>query len=644
MSYVLKYRYSFVSRDDIDCRVDFYIKDAEQGLTILNPGERPFILREFNGDQNFFKHIRPFIAEMEILSTNVSMDDFLHNEDDGVKVQFYWNNSLFWAGWLMQDDFQENWIDTNHFITLRATDGLGTIGSDPMPEVVGQAPIIDYIGYALQGTALQFLIRYVVCNLFYEGQDDRNDGYNDPLWTITVDGRTFEGETKDEVLRKVMEAWSMTVYQYRGHWYVARLEEWLTNESIRGLFEESLLLDPNTPFTKTYETNIGVDEAIKPIMPEMLRSIKRPSKRNKISFYYRFPEEIVQNQFFTRGSLIIPTTDRYTIDSWTLIKGNLLTPSTGTADFYRLEIKDTDGFITDNFMFIAGDSAIHWAKSTPIILNTGDSVEMSIDFKGERNIGTGKRNQNIANVEFVDTDNNRYWLDDDGRWRDITKSITMVYSDAESPNDWKTKTVRSNGVPSYGFVYFYLQSSFGPDTDAQFKGLEIIIRENSKQPGVVGDYDKYETTDTVYNDYLEETFLDDSNNRQHKGALHFNGDLTGDNWYRMDFPDERLTFKRHKAIAHMFLNKRYRQRLEVNLLGNTWMDGATKRPIWLQNKFIFTDDAPTKKYMITNLAEMDFQSTTWKASLLEVWDEDIDDNNPGAYPTHTYGNIYQKDV
>jgi hypothetical protein len=642
MSYTLKYRYNFKSFDDNDCRVDIFIKDAAAGLTILNPGARPFILREFNSDNDFFKPTRGFIAEMEILSNNVSMDAFLNDEDDGVQVQFYFNGTSFWTGWLMQDDFGENWIDTNHYITLRATDGLGTVSSDPMPQVTGQAPIIDYIGYALDATPLNFLDRRVVCNLFYLGMDDRADGEYNPLDSTTVDGRTFQGDNQQTVLEKIMSGWTMTVYQYYGKWFVARLEEWLTNNPIYGLLEEFLL--PDVQFNNTYEVNIGVNEGIKPIMPEMLRSIKRPAKYNKIEYYYRFPDEIVCNQTFLEGSPIIPTTTTFTVECWELRKGSLTTPVTATVDYYRREEKDADDNIIDNYLFIEYDTTSHHVISEPILFNIKDSLELSVDFRGQRNTFVGPYNKNIAAARLTDGVDT-YWLDDDGSWNVAQTAVNISWGLNEDYGDWKTRTVTSKSAPIAGDLYIYLRNPFTTeDSDANFKGLELIIKEASKQPGVIGDYDLYTLPEKIDNSYTEEIFMDDTNNRYHKGALHYNGDLTGDNWYRMDFPTERLTFKRHKAIAHMFFSKRYRQRLQVNMFGNTWMDGVTLRPIWLQNKFVFVDDAPTKKYMITNLSEMNFADATWKADLIEVWDSGLDDNTPENYPaSHTFANIYEKD-
>jgi hypothetical protein len=646
MSYTLKYRYSFNALDGNECRVDFYIKDAAAGLKYLNPGERPFILREFNSDNDFWKPVRPFIAEMEILSNNVSMDDFLNAEDDGVQVQFYFNNSLFWAGWLIQDDFQENWIDTNHYITLRATDGLGTISSDPFPALTGQQTMLDYLSYCVENTALGSGIgsRWLICNLFYDGMLDRSDGEYTPLLQATVDAKTFEGDTKDKILEKVLRAWSMTCYQYKGEWWFARLEEWINGYTIKGL---QVGLVSNDTFTKTFEANIGVNQLIKPIMPEMLRSIRRPSKRTRVEFYYRFPDEILCNQSFSSGSLIIPTTNTYTVDCWTLQKGSVTSPTTGTTTWYRKEVTDLDGNITDNYVFIAGDATLHWIVSDGVVINSQDSLNISFEFRAERNTTVGPVNLNVAQVKFVPSDASAtLWLDDDGTWNTTTKSLTISYTTAENYADWKTKEVTSKAVPKAGTFYILLQNTMSTNSDALFKGLGVEIKEASKQPGVIGDYDVYTLTDNVFNDYTEESFLDDSNNRSHKGALHFDGDLTGDRWYRMDLkvtPGEALTFKRHNAIAKMLLNNRYRQKLEVNMLGNTWTDAGTVKPIWLQNKFIFVDDAPTRKWMITNLSEMDFKNTTWKANLLEVLNTGQDSSDPTGYPTHTFGNIYEKD-
>jgi hypothetical protein len=655
----LKYRYSFKTFDGKDCRVDFLFKTVENNqVTILNPGARPFILREFNTDQEFFKHLRPFIAEMEILSNNVSMDDFLSNEDDGVLVRFYYDNVIFWVGNLMQDDFQENWIDTNHYITLRATDGYGTIESSPMPALQGQFPIIDYIGYCLDTTTPKFLSHALVCNLFYNGMDDRSDGVYSALDQTTVDAKTFEGDDKSKILEKITKGWGLTCYQYYGKNWVVRLEEWLTNLPIQG-FERFLLeLDD---FSKTYETNIGVEEDIKPIMPEMLRSIRRPFKKTKINYFYRFPNQIICNQDFQSGDFIedeagsgVPadpprfkTRKLYEVDCWTLLKGtpnaSLGSPS---AEFYRADDVNELEEVTDSYLEITYNATPHYVESSTFSIGLNDKLKFNFEYRFWNVSTTGSLSIFDGFVVKLVGTSTTYYLTADFTWATTYEELKCDFIPTERTSDWAARTddefITTSAAPQSGELRFYFlhKMTINPLV-MNFRDLRIAIEESSKKPGVVGDYDQYELPEVINQNYEEETFLDDSNNRQHKGALHFDGDLTGDNWYRMDYPDERLTFKRHKDISHMVLNKRYRQRLEVNMFGNTWLDGSTVKPIWLQNKFVFVDDAPGKKFMIANLSEMDFMNTTWKANLIEVWDENDD---PDDYPPHSFANIYKKDV
>ena len=653
MSYTLKQRFSFLTLQGDTVRVDFYREGAAAGLRILDPGPQPFVLKEYNGDADLFKPTRGILAEIQILNINgVQMDDFIADQDSDVQVQAYFNGTEIWTGWLIQDDFQEPWIDTAHYITLRATDGLGTITGKLNMGATGQATILDFLVNPLEDTPLGsgLLDKTIVCNLFYDGMLDRADGENTALLQTTADVRTFEGEDKAKVLEKTLRAWGMNLYQYRSKWWFNRIEEYIQPLPVQGM---SVGLSASGPFSKTFYVNIGRGEAIQAIVPEMLRSRVRPAKNTRINFFYRFPREIVCNQTFQSGALIIPTTDNYSIDCWTIEKAPLSAPVAGTADFYRVEELDGDGNVTDNYAFIQSDAALHWARSEPFYINENDVFEIALDFRGQRNTTTGPNSVNIVIVQLLTNGGARYTLDDDGTWNLATgtwagniKNLTMHYSATENTGDWKNYRVRSKAAPAGGQIEILLQNVFSTDTDANFKGLEIEIRESSKQPGVAGDYDQYTLpgSGTINRDYLEETFMDDSNNRQHKGALFFDGDLTGDNWYRMDYSTERLTFKRQKAIGHMLLNRRGRSRIQVTMRGLTWDDAGTSRPIWLQNRFIFVDDAPTKTWMIGNLEELNFAEGTWKATLIEVWDTELDDADPANYPLHTFGNIYEKDV
>lgn len=652
MSYAVKYQYSFKSFENDDCVVYFFVKDYSGGITILDPGASPFILREFNTDRDFFKPIRGFQAEMQVLATpSISLEDFVFNEDDSVLVQFFVNGDRFWIGYLMNDDIQEDWIDTFHYITLRATDGLGQIQGAPVTTIDGQADIEEYLSYAIASTPIpNFIGTVIVNNLFYDGMQDKADGNFHPLNQVDVDGKTFEGLNNQEILERVNRAWGQTIYQYRGVWWIARQEEFIHNNTIRGITKG---IFSNNGLNKDFTVNIGVDESIKPVAPLMLRTIRRPFKETRINYRIEYPRELFCNQSFLNGDVILPTTNTFTIDCWTLLKGAVNAPVAGTTDWYRKEERDVDDNITDNYVYFEKDTTQHWMKSQPITLNQDDKIVFSVDFRAQGAAASGQANIAIAMLQFEPfTGSTYYTLNDDGDWIPTNtsystnvKRVNMSYAAGESLLTWKNLEVRTKGVPAPGRLYVSLFNTMtsNPFRDANFKGLEVQIRESSFIPGVLGDFDKYTLTETIRQNYEEQIYLDDSNNRSHKGALFYSGNLTGDNWYRYDYPSERLTFKRHNAIAKMLLNRRNRYQLEVNMLGLKYPDNGTDRIVWLMNKFVFVDDAPNKQFMITNLSEMDFYNSTWKANLIEVWDSS-DDDSLVNYPEHSFGNIYQRDV
>jgi hypothetical protein len=652
MPYAIKYEYSFNTLQGDQCRVILFFKDYSGPVTFLNPTARPFVLREFNTDADLFKPIRGFQAELQFLSDNVTLDDFVSSNDDNVQVQLFFNDSLVWVGWLMQDDYQEDWIDVAHVITLRATDGLGQLSQDPALNIVGLAPVDEFLADAITGTPITTLFEArIINNLYYNGMQDRDDGNFDPLNQVYLDGKTFEGDNNQQAVEKINKAWSQTLYQYGGRWWFVRQEEFLHNDNVKGIVRGLL---GNSSIDKSYNVDVGVNEAIKPIVPLMLRTIRRPFKDTKITFKYEYPNEILCNQNFQRGvALAPPAVNLYSVSCWTLYKGALASPTAGTASWYRKEEFDLDGNITDNYLFIARDASnAHWVKSQGLVLNLNDSIEISVDFRAQRNLNSGGGNTNIAVVQFEPfTGSTKYTLNNDGEWIATTsystnvKSLSLSYASGESDGEWKTYNVRSKKVPAYGTIYINLYNVFTTrNSDANFKGLEITIRESSRQPGAEGDFDRYTIPDTVRNSYEEQSYLDDTNNRTHKGALFYNNDLTGDNWYRMRYPAERFTFKRHNAVAKMLLNRRYRNRLEVTMLGIKWMDGSVERPIWLMNRFRFVDDAPTKRFMIANLSEIDFMAAQWKATLIETYDTAVDDELTANYPPHDFGSIFKSNV
>ena len=154
-----KYRMEFINRQGDTCQVQFHYEGWTGGVTYLTPAARPFVLSEFNTDENLFKAYRPQQATINIIASDssVTIDNFTMDNDDDILVIFSFGSfSPYWYGYILQDNFQETWLSTSHILTLTATEGIGQLSekefSDDGDEVVGRITPWDAIGFCLQDT------------------------------------------------------------------------------------------------------------------------------------------------------------------------------------------------------------------------------------------------------------------------------------------------------------------------------------------------------------------------------------------------------------------------------------------------------------------------------------------------------------
>jgi hypothetical protein len=110
----------------------------------------------------------------------------------------------------------------------------------------------------------------------------------------------------------------------------------------------------------------------------------------------------------------------------------------------------------------------------------------------------------------------------------------------------------------------------------------------------------------------------------YKGSLYEDDQqtLTDADWHRYRYSSESNGFRKQNDIAHWSHNRINRNKIDANFYGLTWSSGT--EPIGLINTVRFTDDDPNRIYTIANLKEIDFSSSTWSATLVEVFDMDND--------------------
>lgn len=686
MAYNTKYEIKFNTKEGDYCKVAMAFNNYIGDVIQLDGSDRPFILREFNTDEDIYKPLRPQQAEINFISTpTVSIDDFLGNNDIYCLVTFYYGGDLgtnvYWSGYLLQDEFQEFWEDSRHIITLRASENLGSLKTIPLTdnngnEISGIQYITNYIRYCVkdlvQVGSSKFQTLWVLNNLF----NDYMDNTYPSLDQVYVDPRTFsigDGEYLDEytVLERINRAFSQTLFQYNNAWYIVRTEEYYIppTDNLR-IFQYKYLQFP-VPwdiYTKRFDISVGVNESVKPIAPAMLRFIKRPTKIDQINITYDYPSELICNENFKRGTLLTssPTAKTYSIDDWDAYKGSRETPTPISAAYYRKDKLDTFGNVTDSFAFLPYETTgsalgADWLQSCDIKVTKGDVLDISFLWRWSETgiIAAPIPTFNVAQVLFKAdaTPQFRAGMDSSGSWK-IAPSTWDSWAAANIPyvkftppesasleNGYFQISALSKPIPADGIVRILLHNTSNLSYNGNFSQLQVRLQASLNgltTSNIDGDFDRFTKTEDIRANFYDTIYLADMPNSKFMGSLYDSlGELTAPTWYRYRYNTEEFSFKKQNLIAQWEQNRFFRNKIDANFFGLKWDDGGNNKVIGLINTITFVDDDANKTYLIANLKEIDFANSTWSATLQEVYDLDRDFENETDYPTYLKDYIYK---
>ena len=646
-----KYRYSFKSHEGQTCVVRFDFEGFVGTSTTLVASARPFVLKEFNTDDEIFKPLRPQMAEMSFIASasGVSIDDFLMDNDDDIIVYFdfgSWTN--YWMGYMLQDDFQESWINTNHIITLRATEGIGQLKdvelTEAGTELNGRYTPLELIQYAMSETVQGFTDYKVFSNLFHSSMTDTSTYTG--IDQCYVDAKTFQinaSEYDDSylALEKINKSWNQTLFMYKGKWVIFRQEELYIpySENIRGYRQNGAT---RIDASQRFDALVGVNQTVKPITPEMLRFIQRRTKSDTIQFNFEMFDEVVCNGSFSRGDLRSSSSTEkiYDLDLWDWREGTPGSPTTpATGSYGRKIIYDANGKLDDQYAYLTQKSTIgsRWLISCGTDVLKNETFIFNIDSRFKTTFA-GTATLAVVSFQLV-TATNYYTLDDDGTWYTSNASWSTNYkliqnyyngTGAPIPTDWVTNQVEAKSIPDDGILYILLWMPDIPLISGQekwFKNLQldVITRFNGINIETIEAVQSIFTkADTLKPKFFDEIYFDDGLSKLYKGSLYESDQqtLTTEDWHRYRYSSEAFGFRKENDIAHWSRNRLNRNKIDVNFYGLTWSSGT--EPIGLINTVRFTDDDPNRIYTIANLKEIDFSSSTWSATLVEVFNMDDD--------------------
>lgn len=598
------------------------------------------------------------MAEMDIIAnvSNVSIDNFLMDNDSDIQVSFDFGSWVdYWVGYMLQDDYQESWVNTNHIITIRASEGLGRLKDVQLnsggAELIGKYTPLDIIDICTTNSVQSFAKYTCINNLFHSSMTDTSTYTG--LDQCYVDAKTFQQnvdiyDSCYTVIEKINNAWNQTMFMYKGHWFILRLEElWIDGASnLRGY---SYNLGTRTLINRRYDIQVGVGENVKPISPEMLRFIKRRTKKDIITFNYDQFEEVVCNESFQRGSTISTsaTVNVYNLDNWTRQMLPLSSPATPTnGDKGRKVIFDANGQIIDNYAYcddnMPSTADATWLRSCNIYVRQYDKFDISFDIR-QTTAYTAYIEAVVAIVQlYVGT--NKYFLKKDGTWQLVPSwgsmyvldACTINYSSSAIFTEWQTYNLTSFEIPGDGYINILLWNyQIGTTNQSQFKNLKVNIINSFNgitNRNITGVQSIYEKSNTLTNTFEDTIYLDDNVSQNYKGTIFESNalTLTGPEWHRYRYNTESFGFRHQNDIAHWAHNRYNRNKIDANFYGLTFNGGT--EPIGLMNTIKFVDDDPNRIYYIINMKEIDFSNSTWSATLEEVFNSDYDET--GGSVTH----------
>lgn len=634
--------------------MSFLVEGYSGDITNLIGTSRPFVLSEFNGEEDVFKPIRGLKADVEIIasSTLVSSDGFLANSDTDIELRFFFIDMAtpFWKGYVLQTEFEEVWFDGNHILRISATDGFGMLKNIKLSNngsaLNGMYTPFQYLAFALQDMPFDLTVYTIINNLYHDSMSTTLP--QTCLVQTKIDSRTFE-ETPTlfndcyKTIENINKAFNQTIFQYYNGLVMLRLEELYTptTTNLRGVSVNGATI---TNLSRRYDVQIGVNQTLKPISPEMLRFIKRQVKSNTIQFDYSNYEEVVKNSSFSRGTLqsVYPTFKDYSLDSFTLVEGNITSnsPVTGVTISRRETFTSNVGPLSDNYVILPQTSAsvggLNYAlKANPIRVSFGQRIRISVDTKFTNTFSLPNGDRDVSTLwVYLDSDGvKNYSLREQGIWIEVTVADPLVvyleYDQDKNilPTEWNTLEVESEPMPESGYLYFYLVCPVYPFVSGQqrfFKNLKIEVANqfDTTEVQLSGVQSIFEKTTDLRFEFSDTIVFDSTASPSNKGALFETDDITiaDDNWYRFRYSTEKHSFRKQNAISRWSHNRYDRNKIDVSLYGVKWDDGGTPRAVSFMNTFVFTNDDPNKVYYVSNIREIDYAAATMTLTLEEMWD------------------------
>lgn len=468
-------------------------------------GPEPLRLSINANSDDKFQNVRGTSAEIEIIAqTDFQFLDLYSSDARQYMLQIDKGGSTYWKGWLLTDQHQEPYIQPPYHVTLRASDGLGTLKNFDLSDDLGQT----ITGIVSERYLIDKILAKINVDLnlnLYENINIYEDNMGSTaadsvLQQSYIDAGAFyddEGSAMScyDVLAHILQPYNAYITQCRGAWHIIRVPVNKTSHT-RRLFTWN-----NTTKINTYTSNAAYNPSVSTTGPDeakgsLVRLIGNTLevmpgwKEFRIDQKYGLKDSVIDFVELVSGAAGIP--------DWRLFNSPTVdyVPWSGTTNqnvVWGVMDKYYSGVITraeaiSKLQKI--NSSVDWAlritgyhantTGASYIEHTGidvtattDDLLITFEFR------CPGASVDIYMMLYVDAVTPQY-LQEDGTW---TTTPSWLYWDNPGKNTNATAELKSGGIPIDGVLKIRLYEGItGSTTTVMYHNLRLQIMPNDDIP------------------------------------------------------------------------------------------------------------------------------------------------------------------
>jgi hypothetical protein len=354
MAYGTKYRSEFKDDQAHDWKIDILKDGYSDSVTDLKPASDPLTIEWDGMGTEKYQPIRGSAATIRCVSSTANQFVVIFDSDDReYQVKIYLDEVLYWQGWLLTDQYLEDYCSDVYEVELFAVDGLKNLSYVDFANDDGTRLISSTMVNQLQVVTtclnkLDYEISlYDYVNIFEESMNS-GTGYT-PLDQAYNWYEAFYNESDDtpwncyDVLCEILRIYGATLTQANGYWHIYRPNAMMVSH-VRRLFVyymELLTYDSEA----SYNPVIALDSDLYVTNADMTLSLRPAINKAEVELDMRNRVNMLMDGDFITEKWTDATHPKYWYQSDI---GNVATRNTG--DYIKLESWDETGILDHEYI------------------------------------------------------------------------------------------------------------------------------------------------------------------------------------------------------------------------------------------------------------------------------------------------------